>query len=261
MTIEIRTKINKLLNLLPEGTLATTPWLQKQGISSQLLSHYEKSGWLETIGYGAYTRNKRSLTWQGGVYAMQSQLNMKMHVGGKTALELKRLLHFIPQTNSSASYLYLFSNKDLPAWFLKYSWGIKVCCKPEHLFKNNIELGVTTYDNPFFSFRISAPERAIMELLYFVPSMQGLEEAFLILEGLTTLRPKIVQSLLEACQSVKVKRLFCALSKLAAHAWFKKLNLTQVDFGKGKRVIGDGGFFDSEFLITIPKKQEVKDDS
>jgi hypothetical protein len=260
MTIEIKTKINKLLSILPEGALATTPWLESQGISSQLVSHYEKSGWLEAIGYGAYTRNKKTLTWQGGVYSMQSQLNIKMHVGAKTALELRRLLHFIPQTSNSSSYLYLFSNKNLPAWFLKYPWGIKICCKPENLFKSSTQLAMTTYDNPFFNIRISAPERAIMELLYFVPSKQGLEEAFLILEGLTTLRPKVIQDLLEACQSVKVKRLFCALSKQTGHAWFKKLTLTQIDFGKGKRVIGNGGSFDSEFLITIPKKQEVRDD-
>lgn len=254
MTIEIKTKINKLLNNLPEGALATIPWLERQGISSQLVFHYEKSGWLEAIGYGAYARNKKTITWQGGVYAMQSQLNMDVHVGAKTALELKRLLHFIPQNSSSSSFLYLFSNKGLPAWFLKYPWGIKICCKPAHLFKGNTELGMTTYENSAFNLKIAAPERAIMELLYFVPSKQGLEETFLILEGLATLRPKIIQQLLETCQSVKVKRLFCALSKQAGHTWFKDLNLSQVNFGKGKRMIGNGGDFDSEFLITIPKK-------
>jgi len=54
-----------------------------------------------------------------------------------------------------------------------------------------------------------------MEVLYAVPQVDSYEEARLLMEGLITLRPRVVQSLLEKCASVKVKRLFMLLK---AHA-------------------------------------------
>ncbi len=38
------------------------------------------------------------------------------------------------------------------------------------------------------------------------------------MEGLTTLRPRLIQSLLEQCRSVKVKRLFTVLAEACNHA-------------------------------------------
>jgi hypothetical protein len=75
----------------------------------------------------------------------------------------------------------------------------------------------------------------MMEVLYGVPLVESFDEAKLLMEGLTTLRPRLVQGLLEKCASVKVKRLFMLLAESCKHSWVRKLDLTNVDFGKGKR--------------------------
>lgn len=73
------------------------------------------------------------------------------------------------------------------------------------------------------------------------------------MEGLTTLRPRLVQALLEHCASVKVKRLFMVLAEGCRHAWVTKLNLSKVDFGKGKRMLARGGRFYSKYSISVPE--------
>ena len=41
---------------------------------------------------------------------------------------------------------------------------------------------------------ISTPELATMEMLYLIPNEQSFDEAMKIMEGLTTLRPQLVQN-------------------------------------------------------------------
>ena len=104
----------------------------------------------------------------------------------------------------------------------------------------------------FYVVAVSTPERAMMEVLYGVPNEESYEEAKLLMEGLTTLRPRVVQALLEHCASVKVKRLFMVIAESRRHAWVKKLDISKVDFGKGKRMLVRGGRFDSKYNITVP---------
>lgn len=47
----------------------------------------------------------------------------------------------------------------------------------------------------------------MLEMLHLVPLKVGFDEAWLVMGNLVTLRPEVVQGLLEACRSVKVKRL------------------------------------------------------
>ena len=261
MSLDIGTKINSLLSELPEGAVATTPWLLKIGVSPQLVSRYEASGWLHTLGYGAYVRSLEKLDWPGALYALQTQCGLDVHLGGKSALELHHALHFVPQSrNFSSLFLFKRREKKLPPWFLKYpAWATRLVVKPSTLFAAE-KLGLTTYTYQSLVVGVSSPERAILELLSFVPRKQTLEEALLILEGLANLRPKLIQELLEKCDSIKVKRLFLALSKQCGHAWYKQLSLSNIDLGKGPRRIASGKKYDSEFLITVPKQQEESDE-
>ena len=57
-------------------------------------------------------------------------------------------------------------------------------------------------------------------------------ECFELMEGLNNLPPKQVQTLLENCQSVKVKRLFLYMAEKADHRWFKQLDHYKSGFGK-----------------------------
>jgi len=88
---EIKSKINLLLRSWPTGTVAVLPWLEKQGVYQQLAYEYERSGWFERVGRSAYFRAGDHIEWPGAVRAMQSQLGLRVHVGGKSALELKGL--------------------------------------------------------------------------------------------------------------------------------------------------------------------------
>lgn len=94
-----------------------------------------------------------------------------------------------------------------------------------------------------------------MEVLYLVPKEQSFDEALLLMDGLTLLRPRLVQTLLEQCRSIKVKRLFMVLAETCSHSWLKKLDLSKVDLGKGKRMIVKGGRLDSKYGITVPDTQ------
>ena len=93
-----------------------------------------------------------------------------------------------------------------------------------------------------------------MEMLSFVPGEQSFSEAFLIMENLSTLRPSLVQSLLENCHSIKVKRLFLCVAEKHKYQWFAKLDVEKVQLGTGKRVIVKSGALDQEIPHNDPKR-------
>ena len=86
MSTNKRTKINSLLQLLPKGAVATNEWLTENGVSSNLKWRYIKNNWLQSVGSGAVVRAGDQVNWQGGLFAIQTQLKRSIHVGGKTAL-------------------------------------------------------------------------------------------------------------------------------------------------------------------------------
>ena len=59
----------------------------------------------------------------------------------------------------------------------------------------------------------------------------------MVMEMLNGLRPELMQTLLEECKSVKVKRLFLFMAEKAEHAWFSDLDLSKISLGTGKRAI------------------------
>jgi hypothetical protein len=72
------------------------------------------------------------------------------------------------------------------------------------------------------------------------------------MEGLISLRPRLLQSLLVACNSIKVRRLFLYLAEQHQHSWFQRLDVDALDLGTGNRSIITGGHLDSKYLITVP---------
>ncbi len=92
----------------------------------------------------------------------------------------------------------------------------------------------------------------MMELLHLVPHDEPYEEAALLMEGLATLRPNLVQGLLESCRSIKVKRLFLHLAEECNHAWVDMLDTDGITLGQGKRMIVKGGRLDKRYNITVP---------
>lgn len=247
------TKINQLLKDWPKGSVAVSSWLNERGINRKLLYVYQKSSWLNSIGGGAFVRSDDKVNWMGGLYAIQSQLRLPIHAGGKTALQLKGFAHFLSFGKETDVFLFGSSGVKIPTWFKSYHWENKIHYTTTKLFNDDKE-GLTHFEEESLSFAISATERAIMEVLHLFPRWSSFEEGRLLFEGLTTLRPVLVQTLLEKCTSVKVKRMFLYLADESGHDWRKQLNLSKVNLGKGKRDLVKGGNLNTLYNIVVPKK-------
>jgi hypothetical protein len=246
-------KINQLMREWQKGTVKLSSTLQKMGYERELLKKYVMSGWLESIGYGAFKISGDDITWQGAINALQNQKNSKIHSGGKTALILKGYSHYL---GVSLNRVDLFGNtpETLPKWFKDNDWGVQVNYIQTKMFDySNVDY-YTAILYKEFELLISSPELAAMEMLYLVPTAQSFDEALKITEGLTTLRPQLVQGLLEECNSVKVKRLFLFMAEKNNHAWLTELNSERINLGSGKRVIVEDGTLDKKYNITVPKE-------
>jgi hypothetical protein len=251
MSIQKSTKLQKIMQF-PKGVVLTSSYLETQSIDRQLLARYKKSGWIESIGDGAYVTRGDKVDWQGALSAMQNQLKLPVHCGARTALELQGYSHYVA---SKTREVFLFgpTGQKLPLWFEKYNWNVSFTYKMTGLFPDNLSSGYVNSTWEDFSIRISSPERAAMEMLYHVPLKQGFDEAMRIMESLLSLRPELVQKLLESCASIKVKRLFLYMAQAANLSFVAKLNLKKVDLGKGDRTIVKGGRLDPQYRITVPR--------
>ena len=140
----------------------------------------------------------------------------------------------------------------MPLWFTRLPWATRV----RHIRTKFLppDLGLREHEAGGFTVRVSDPERAILEFLLqdLIADEAAYEHAKLIVEGLGTLRPSLVQALLEKCTSVKVKRLFLHLAELHRHPWFRELDLAKISLGSGKRMLVPGGRLDPKYLITVP---------
>lgn len=242
-------KLNRLISSWRKGTIRTSYSLRANGYSDDLISKYAKSKWIETVGFGAYKLYGDTVNWYGAVHALQCELESTIHVAGKSALQLSGKGHNI---NSSLNRIILFHNDKsvLPKWFRDYKSNPVLSIKQTDKFGDTSQfMSELTFDG--ISIKSSCAELAIMELLFMVPDHESLDEADNIMEGLFTLRPKFVQSLLEQCKSVKAKRLFMYLAEKHEHSWLKKINTERVEFGKGKRQVIVNGTFNKKYLITV----------
>ena len=249
MNLETRSKIQQLLANWPNGTVFTSTALKKQGYSDFLLYHYRKSGWLTGMGRGAFAKAGDVVDWRGGLFALQEQLKLPVHLGGKSALTYHGAAHFL-KLGSETTTFFVSPGTRLPSWFTNYDWKVKVTLTTTNLFPSDVGLAAETVGN--FSIRISSRERAMFETLYLAPKSQSLSEARLLMAGLTNLRPGLLQQLLESCSSVKVKRLFMLFADELKLSWVKKLEPEKVDFGTGDRTIVKGGKLHPKYRLTLP---------
>ena len=195
------------------------------------------------------------VTYEGAVYALQHQANLSVHPGGKTALSMHGKVHYLDLSQRS---FVLFGAKEeqLPSWFQQYKWEYTTHYYRSAFLPPNLSLTEIEFKN--FRYKISSPVRAMMECLYLVPNRHSLLECYELMEGLNSLRPLQVQSLLEQCSSIKVKRLFLYLAGKSGHEWVKHIQLDAINLGRGKRSIVKGGAYNSEYQITVDKELESK---
>lgn len=251
-------KLRRLLALHKANTVCLASWLEAHGISHDLQKYYRRSGWLESVGHGAYKHSGEQVEWEGALFALQEQAGMQVHVGGLTALAKQGSSQYL-RFGKESVYLYSPLGVKLPVWFKNHDWGVKIRhIKTGFLPEGTgvgevIRMGFSSPASPF-NLKISDPERAIMECLYLTPKDQSLVEAYEIMEGLVNLRPKMVQNLLEGCNSIKVKRLFLYMAEKAGHKWLQFLDRKKVSLGQGDRSIVPNGVYVSKHRISIPKE-------
>lgn len=242
-------KIQRLLANWPSGTVLTSAALKERGYADFLVYHYRQAGWVVEVGRGAIARAGDAVDWRGGLAALQEQLELPVHLGAKSALSYQGAAHFL-ELGSESVTLFAAPGTRLPGWFIGHDWKATVSVTTTNLFPN--ELGVVSERVGTFSIKVASRERAMFETLYLAPKRQSLSEARLLMAGLTNLRPKLLQQLLESCSSIKVKRLFMIFAEELKHTWVKKLNLDTVDFGTGDRTIVKGGKLHHKYRLTLP---------
>ena len=246
-------KINQLIQEWRRGTIQLSTELKRKGYEKDLLRKYLQSKWLESLGYGAYKLAGDDVEWFGAISALQDQKNVSIHPGGKTALEIKGYAHYLSEKYLNIQ-LYGNISESLPKWFVDQDWKVTVSYIQTKLFGDDTNKYLSETGIKNVKIKVSIPEMASMEMLHLVPKGQSFDEAAKIMEGLTTLRPKLVQELLEKCNSVKVKRLFIYMTEKSQHSWFKELDLTKLNLGSGNRVVVQNGVLDKKYHITVPRE-------
>ena len=255
MTTNYNKKLMNLLSHHVPGTVLLASWLEKNGISRDLQQYYLKSGWLESYGTGAFKRPNENVRWTGALNSIQRQTELPVHVGGLTSISLQGLSHYLRMEKEP---LYLFSPQyvKLPKWFLTQAWSNQIVHVNTKFLPANSALFEYSLDG--LKLQISSPERAILECLYLAPDRFDIVECYQILEGLANLRPKVLQELLENCNSIKVKRLFLFMASKANHQWLGFVDQSRIDLGTGDRVIVKEGVYISKYKISVPKELTEK---
>jgi len=233
--------------------------MKKEGYDDSLIHYYQKQHWLESAGRGAFKLHGDETDWYGGVYALQKQLGLHIHVGAKTSLTLQGYAHYVLVTGHlPRCHLFGIRDEHLPAWFRNGGWNTKIIYTPTKLFEKRCPETFLDYNHREFTIRISCAERAAMEMCYLVPKLHGFDETEKIMENLMALRPDVVQELLIHCHFIKVKRLFLYFADKLEHPWFRDLDLSNIDLGAGERQIIKGGVLDKKYRITVPRSNEYE---
>lgn len=253
MSIEKQNKLKHLHTAWPKNTVLTTRSLKASGFSDQLIQKYCYSGWLKRIGVGAFVRQDDHAIWQGGLYAIQHNLDKSIHIGGLSALEIHGLRHYLGLSPNKAIYLYNTSSikQILPGWFSQhFNQRANIHYRQCHIFEKEVGLEVQIIEG--LNIIVSQPERAILELLYLVPKTISVEHAAELVENLQTIRPENMQQLLEGCSHILVKRLFLCLADLCQLPVLKYLDMEKINLGSGKRTVGHGGRYFHKYKLVLP---------
>ena len=240
MASETGSKINQLLKKWPSGSVAVLPWLERQGAYQQLVHEYIKTSWLRGWAREPMPGRRQGRVDRWSLCHPGADWGSPYTRAEKPRFKCRGMPISCRWGKASTVSLFGLPNVKLPAWFKEYRWEVKIRYTATNLFAGEENQGLTKRELGSYSVTVASPERAMMEVLYLAPHQESYEEAKLLMEGLTTLRPRLVQALLERCNSVKVKRLFMVLAESFQHAWVKKLDLSKVDFGKGKRMLVRG---------------------
>lgn len=250
MSIENENKLNQLLQRSNQGGLLFSSWLKGNGYSDQLVKKYRDSGWLSALSKGVMYRTGDKLNSFSVLESYNGQLNKNCHIAAHSALELSGFNHYVPMGKP----LLVVSHpvkEPIPLWMksgefdrtLKF-FSTETFLKPQQ----------TSFNLDYPHLPASVPEQAFLECLLLAPKQYTYMDLYYIMEQLTTLRPDIMQDLLENTDNLKVKRMFLYMAEKAAHYWFDSLDTNKIKLGTSKLQLVENGTYISKYKITVPKE-------
>jgi hypothetical protein len=223
-------KLNLLYTRLSPGTPLTSEDLGALAISADLAVHYVRAGWLTRLARGVYCRPTDTLALHPSLLLLQRRFN-GLHVGGKSALDWYGVRQYISQ--QPVLHLYGWVAARLPEWFAE---RFPAEYHRKRLFEERPD--ALLYAGPFEKRdgapRVSAPERALLELLSEVGVRQSLQEARELVESTYNLRADVLRELLQHCTSVKTVRLCLQLGREGALPWAAKLDPSTLPTGSDR---------------------------
>lgn len=278
MSVERHSRLNRVLQDLPEGYLADSAWLTNLGLSPSSIHGYVRQGWLEHLAPRLYLRGNPSLEehgpvrWEICLLSLQNVMRRPIHAGAQTALELAGYWQYAT-FGKRRVWLYT-DDRRARAILSRAPLDAEPELRTRRLFKDPdiglerriLDLATSSLGAPVPSeaplsptwkqtLTLSSLERAILETLAEVPAGVSFEHGGELFEGLTTLRPALMAKLLHSCTSIKAKRLFFYFAGQHRSPAGKRLRPEDFDLGSGKRQIVAGGEYDPQFQITVARRR------
>ena len=204
-----------LLIELPRGKPLSTAVLQQRGVTPFRASALARSGWLVHLARGVYMLPGDTLTRDGALEFLAQQIP-GFHVGSKTALAWRGVRLNV----AFREVLSLWGNapKALPAWFTE---RFQAHYQATQLFDDKLPpaFGLQPLPGGHPGVAVSVPERAMLETLSDIGKGQSLSEARELVEGLPTLRAKVLDELLLHTTRIKVVRAAAAFASSMQLPW------------------------------------------
>jgi len=230
MATTSKSKLNTLYTRLSPGTPLTSEDLAALHISADLAVHYVRAGWLTRLARGVYCRPNDTPGLHPSLLLLQRRFE-GLHVGGKSALDWHGLRQYVPQ--QPVLHLYGWAAGRLPAWFTE-RFPAEYHRKRIFDEQPNALLQVNPFEGRSGAPQVSAPERALLELLSEVGVRQPLQEARELVESAYTLRAHVLHELLKHCTSVKTVRLCLQLGRERSSPWMTKLDPAKLPTGSDR---------------------------
>lgn len=222
--------LNSLYTRWRPGTPLTSEDLAALGISADLAVHYVRAGWLTRLTRGVFCRPSDPLALHPSLLLLQRRF-AGLHVGGKSALDWYGVRQYVAQ--QPVLQLYGWAAGHLPEWFTQ---RFPAEYHRKRLFDEppNALLHVGPFEQRSGAPQVSAPERALLELLSDVGVRQPLQEARELVESSYSLRADVLRELLQRCTSVKTVRLCLQLGNAASLPWAARLDAATLPTGSNR---------------------------
>lgn len=215
MVISPSLLFRRALASLPRGAPLSIRSLQDRGLSAKQVGRLAESGWLRRLGRGVYLLPGDELNRDASLAWLVTQVP-GLHVAGKTALGWRGVRHNL----GLKERLVLWGDvpTTLPTWFID---TFPAAYQATHLFDSTLPAaaGLASLPGGRSDLPVSAPERAVLELLSDIGKSQGLEEARHLVEGARSLRMDVLDTLLTHLKRIKVARLAHSLADELGLPW------------------------------------------